>query len=46
MTSSSGVKIWDIVFEIMSNFYVRITMCRAWKEKQMAKTLIEGDVVK
>ncbi|KAI5442403.1 hypothetical protein KIW84_011467 [Lathyrus oleraceus] len=46
MTSSSGVKIRDIVSEIRSNFSVRITMSRAWKAKQISKALIEGDAVK
>lgn len=46
MTSSNGVKIRDIVFEIKSNFSVGITMSRTWTAKQIAKALIEGDAVK
>ncbi|KAI5402328.1 hypothetical protein KIW84_050078 [Lathyrus oleraceus] len=46
MTSSDGVKIRDIVFEIKSNFSAGITMSRTWKAKQIAKALIEGDAVK
>ncbi|KAI5420213.1 hypothetical protein KIW84_044123 [Lathyrus oleraceus] len=46
MASSNGVKIQDIVYEIRSNFSIGITISRAWKAKQIAKALIEGDVVK
>ncbi|XP_058776394.1 uncharacterized protein LOC131650710 [Vicia villosa] len=46
MTSSDGVKIRDIESEIRSNFSVGITMNRAWKDKQIAKALLEGDAVK
>ncbi|KAI5447484.1 hypothetical protein KIW84_015079 [Lathyrus oleraceus] len=46
MTSSDGVKIRDIVSEIRSNFSVGITISGAWNFKQIAKALIEGDVVK
>lgn len=46
MASSNVVKIQDIVYEIRSNFSIGITMSRAWKAKQIAKALIEGDVVK
>ncbi|KAI5393875.1 hypothetical protein KIW84_060830 [Lathyrus oleraceus] len=42
MTSSDGVKIHDIVFEIKSNFSDGITMSRAWKAKQIAKALIQA----
>ncbi|KAI5405259.1 hypothetical protein KIW84_052153 [Lathyrus oleraceus] len=41
MTSSDGVKIRDIISEIRSKFSIGITMSRAWKAKQIAKSLIE-----
>lgn len=46
MASSDGIKICNIVFEIRSNFSVGITMSRTLKAKQIAKVLIEGNVVK
>lgn len=35
MSSSNGVNIRDIVYEIRSNFFVGITISREWKEKQI-----------
>ncbi|KAI5444174.1 hypothetical protein KIW84_012698 [Lathyrus oleraceus] len=46
MSSSGGVNIRDIIFEIMSNFSVGITMSGAWKDKQIAKVMVEGDATK
>lgn len=46
ITSSGGVKINDIISEIKSNYYIEITMNGAWKAKQIAKALVEGDAIK
>ena len=46
MTYFGGVKIHDIAYEIKSNYYVGITMNKAWKATQIAKARVEGDVTK
>ncbi|KAI5444525.1 hypothetical protein KIW84_012962 [Lathyrus oleraceus] len=46
MAFSDGIKIHDIVSDIRSNYSVGITMNKAWKVKQIAKALVEGDASK
>ncbi|KAI5383748.1 hypothetical protein KIW84_070924 [Lathyrus oleraceus] len=46
MSSSDSIKIRDIVSEIRISFSVGISMSRAWKAKQLAKSVVEGDATK
>ncbi|XP_058769018.1 uncharacterized protein LOC131642868 [Vicia villosa] len=43
MQSSQDVRITDIIQDLRQNYSVGITVARAWKEKLIAKKMLEGD---
>ncbi|XP_058751316.1 uncharacterized protein LOC131624382 [Vicia villosa] len=43
MQTSQSVRITDIIQDLRQNFFVGITVARAWKAKLIAKSIFEGD---
>ncbi|XP_058729589.1 uncharacterized protein LOC131601732 [Vicia villosa] len=43
MQTSQNVRITNIIQDLRQNYSVGITVCKAWKEKLIAKKMLEGD---